>query len=187
MVKVFLHGKLGKKYGFEHKYKIRTAKEALKALSGNYSGFKSDILRKTQKHVFYKIVDKFGNVCKDIEDYSKTCENEVHIVPSVAGGFLDILLGFILYTAGSGMTGFFAKILTNIGISMMLQGVQNLLMGDQDMDQKQSGPIDTQSFIFNNPDNNVTQGFGIPIIYGEMRVGSNVVSTNIQSIDLSKG
>jgi predicted phage tail protein len=44
--------------------------------------------------------------------------------------------------------------------------------------------IDTSSYIFTNLQNNAIQGFPIPLVYGEMRVGSNIIATNVVSEDL---
>ena len=52
--------------------------------------------------------------------------------------------------------------------------------------QTMESPLDTNSYIFGNTNNNVTQGFSIPVLYGQLRIGSNVISTNAQSIDISQ-
>jgi predicted phage tail protein len=44
--------------------------------------------------------------------------------------------------------------------------------------------IDTSSYIFSNLDNNLVQGFPIPLMYGELRVGSNIIGTSVVSEDL---
>jgi predicted phage tail protein len=46
--------------------------------------------------------------------------------------------------------------------------------------------IDTSSYIFSSLQNTATQGFPIPLVYGELRVGSNIVSTNVVSEDMSR-
>jgi len=190
MVKVFLHGALGKKFGFEHKYNIRTKKQAIKALMGNHSEFRSEVLSKTQMGIFYRLVDKRGKVSEACHaDYNKECLEEVHIVPSIIGSGLSdfgkIVVGTLLFMTGGAIGGFVGKIITNIGISFIIQGIQGLLMPDP-TPQTMESPLDTNSYIFGNTNNNVTQGFSIPVLYGQLRVGSNVISTNAQSIDISQ-
>ena len=192
MVKVFLHGELGRKFGFEHKYKIRTKKQAIKALMGNHSKFRSEVLSKTQMGIFYRLVDKRGKVSEACHaDYNKECLEEVHIVPSIIGSgkfgnFLkNVAIGTLLYFTGGAIGGLVGKIITNIGISFIIQGIQTLLMPDP-TPQTMESPLDTNSYIFGNTNNNVTQGFSIPVLYGQLRIGSNVISTNAQSIDISQ-
>ena len=50
--------------------------------------------------------------------------------------------------------------------------------------QKTESRIDTSSYIFSNRANNAVQGFPVPLVYGEIRVGSNIISTNIVSEDM---
>ena len=189
MVKVFLHGALGRKFGFEHKYKIRTKKQAIKALMGNHSGFRSEILSKSQSGMFYRLVDKRGVSEESNSDYNQECLEEVHIVPSIIGSGLSdwvkIALGVTLFFVGGFIGGTVGKIVSNIGISYIIQGIQGMLMPDP-TPQTMESPIDTQSFIFGNNNNHVTQGFSIPVVYGQIRMGSSVIASNAHSLDISK-
>jgi len=197
MVKVFLHGELGRKFGFEHKYNIRTKKQAVKALMGNHSKFRSEILSKTQKGMFYRLVDKRGHVCESETDYEKDSLQEVHLVPSIMGSglgdfFEALVIGTLLimtggFVGGLGFSGagLLGQALTNIGISIIIGGIQSLLISDPSP-QTMESPLETNSFIFTNSDNNAVQGFSVPILYGQLRMGSNTISSNADSVDLSR-
>lgn len=198
MVKVFLHGELGRKFGFEHKYNIRTKKQAVRALMGNYSKFRSEILSKTQKGLFYRLVDKRGHVCESETDYEKDSLQEVHLVPSIVGSydlgdfFGDLFLGTLLIMTGGAIggmgfagAGVVGDILFNIGVSIIIGGIQQLLISDPSPQTVES-PLETNSYIFQNADNNAVQGFSIPILYGQLRMGSNVITSNTHSVDISK-
>ena len=120
-----LHGKLGKKYGNRHSFKVRNSKEAVEALSANFSGFKQDLVRLTQKGIYYKSIVSGGKTCKHISDYYEKCE-EIDIIPSVIGGGVA---GLILAGAGAVGIGMAAEIsfLVYIGIGLILQGIMMLL------------------------------------------------------------
>ena len=189
MVKVFLHGELGEQYGHEHQFKIRTKKEAIKALCGNFAGLKSKILSKAQNGLFYRIVDNDGEICSDVIDYNKKCPKEIHILPSVIGsGPVGLIIagGGLAYAGTAGFLAgtFLGELAFNIGVSLVLQGIQMLLTPDSDTSTKES-PVETQSFLFSNTANAALQGFAIPILYGQMRIGTNVISTNLNSVDIS--
>jgi|LULJ01.1.fsa_nt_gb predicted phage tail protein len=178
-----LHGRLGKKYGNRHSFKVRNSKDAIEALNANFPGFKQQILSLTQKGIYYKAVKDKEATCKNISDYYEKCE-EIDIVPSVIGsGVGGLIVGGGLITA----IGTFAEIsyLVYIGIAMILQGVM-LLLFPFEFEGTQEAPLETVSYIFSNTDNNAVQGFRIPIIYGQTRVGSNVISTNIDAFDITK-
>ena len=181
---VNLHGRLGIKYGRKHKFKVRNAKEAIEALGANYSGFKQEIVSLTQKGIFYKAIKNNISPCKDAADYYEKCE-EIDIVPSImgAGGGL-ILAG--LAAVGIGATFPALSFLVYIGIALILQGIA-LLLFPFEFDGEQEGRLETQSYIFNNTDNNAIQGFRVPLIYGQVRVGASVISTNIDAFDISQG
>ena len=101
-----LHGRLGKKYGNRHSFKVRNSKDAIEALNANFPGFKQQILSLTQKGIYYKAVKDKEATCKNISDYYEKCE-EIDIVPSVIGsGVGGLIVGGGLITA----IGTFAEI-----------------------------------------------------------------------------
>ena len=65
------------------------------------------------------------------------------------------------------------------GLTLAMQGAIKGLMDDSEPPDVADKPsIDsTNSFIFENPQNNVIQGVVVPVGYGRLRVGSNVISS----------
>ena len=181
---VNLHGKLGKKYGNRHSFRVRNSKEAVEALSANFNGFKQDLLRLTQKGIYYKSIMSGGKTCKNIADYYEKCE-EIDIMPSIIGSGVG---GLIAAGAIVGGIGVAAEIsfLVYIGIGLILQGIMMLLFPFE-FDGTQTAQLESESYIFNNTDNNAIQGFRVPIIYGQIRIGTSVISTNIEAFDISRG
>ena len=75
----------------------------------------------------------------------------------------------------------------NIAISFIIQGISAILFPPPEpVVQQMESQIDTSSYIFSSLQNTATQGFPIPLVYGELRVGSNIVSTNVVSEDMSR-
>jgi len=178
-----LHGKLGRKYGKKHNFKVRNSKDAMEALSANFPGFRQQIVSLTQKGIFYKAIKDKEATCKNISDYYEKCE-EIDIVPSVMGSGPAGLIGVggILTSIGQ-IQGI--KYLVYIGVGLILQGIMMILFPFE-FDGTQEGTLETNSYIFSNTDNNAVQGFRIPIIYGQIRIGSSVISTNIDAFDITK-
>ena len=80
-----------------------------------------------------------------------------------------------------------------LGVALVMQGIINVLQDDPEHPDNTDDPQPgTESFIFDNPENTVMQGVVVPVGYGRLRVGSNVVSTallntrlvNFNSIDI---
>jgi predicted phage tail protein len=70
-----------------------------------------------------------------------------------------------------------------IGIGLAVTGTTGLLTPKANLtglDYQDRGPSDERnSFLFNGPVNNGTQGVPVPLVYGRMRVGSVVVSNGL--------
>ena len=193
MTKVFLHGKLGRKFGKEHKFKLRNKKEVISALCGTKKGFKQYLVKITRNGLFYKLVDTDG-VCLELKDYDKKPPEEIHIVPTVLGSgplaaFLSAvgtgIIQAMTTVIGESITNLIVETLINIGVSILIQGLMNMLFGDETEGQIE-GPIDTNSYLFNNHANTAVQGFGVPLVYGEVRCGSFTISTNMKNVDISR-
>ena len=197
MTKVYLHGAVGRKFGKSHKFKVRSKKEVFNALCGTNKGFKQYIVKNTQKGLFYKLVDVNG-VCLNLSDYNKKAPEEIHLVPTIIGSgplgalfaglasFGQAVAGAAAAFSSTGFGSMIVESLINMGISILIQGILNLLFGDQGQGQEMTGPLNTQSYLFNNHVNTAVQGFGIPIVYGELRIGSYTISTNMRNVDLSQ-
>lgn len=70
-----------------------------------------------------------------------------------------------------------------MGMSLALGGVAQLLAPKVKAESKEAVE-NKPSYIFNGAVNTVAQGNPVPILYGRMRVGSQVVSAGITSNDI---
>ncbi|EFN8049557.1 tail assembly protein [Escherichia coli] len=128
----------------------------------------------------------------------------IHIVPRVAGaksgGVFQIVLGAAaiagsFFTAGATLaawgaaigTGGMTGILFSLGASMVLGGVAQMLAPKARTPRTQTTDNGKQNTYFSSLDNMVAQGNVLPVLYGEMRVGSRVVSQEISTADEGDG
>lgn len=201
MTNVTIHGKLGKIYGKNHKFKIRKMSEIIPAINANSPGFKHKILGDFKSGYHYYFVDPKNPDKKydrpEVFLNAKPPE-EIHIVPAILGaGPVGLIVGGIglgafsttvsTITLASGTKIALGDILMNIAISFIIQGISAILFPPPEpVVQQMESQIDTSSYIFSSLQNTATQGFPIPLVYGELRVGSNIVSTNVVSEDMSR-
>ena len=82
-----------------------------------------------------------------------------------------------------GMTG----ILFSLGASMVLGGVAQMLAPKARTPRTQTTDNGKQNTYFSSLDNMVAQGNVLPVLYGEMRVGSRVASQEISTADEGDG
>ena len=182
-----LHGKLGQKYGKVHKFKVRNAKEAVDALCANFEGFKRDLKIMPQRGIIYKAITEKNNVCKEMCDYYERSE-VIDIVPSIFGSAVGTLLVSAVFgqSFAASVGGLILGAVINIGIAILVNAVIALLFAVEPLSEiSQAADAQTESYLFNNNDNNAIQGFRVPLIYGQIRVGSSIISTNAKALDVS--
>ena len=120
----------------------------------------------------------------------------IHIVPRLAGaksgGVFQAVLGAAVMAVAIWMpgVGIMATALSGMyaaGASMILGGVAQMLAPKARTPTAASTDNGKQNTYFSSLDNMVAQGNVLPVLYGEMRVGSRVVSQEISTADEGDG
>lgn len=193
MTRIFIHGKLGKAFGECHQVKIEKKIDAVKAIDANRRGFKKTILAAFKSGVNYDLIDPKNPEKKftTIDDYlNEPAPEELHIIPEVGGSGPLIPVFLFLGKAATAVGTFLGSgsFLANLAVGIILQGIQMLLFPAPKgpAAQKPESKVDQSSYLFSSLDNNSVQGFAIPLVYGELRVGSNVISVNIFNEDIGQ-
>jgi predicted phage tail protein len=191
MLTILLYGKLGKKFGKVHKYNVSSVAEAIRALCATIKGFKEDLNIGS-----YKVLD--GSLTSYNEkqlDSPISNRNTLRIVPVIegaggGGGIFNIVLGAILIYVSMGgassllvgwgaSTGAAAGVMS-FGISMVLGGVSSLLFSPDPVQQSSYESVENApSFAFNGAINTTQQGNPVPVCYGKLIVGSQVISAGL--------
>jgi len=73
-----------------------------------------------------------------------------------------------------------------LGIALTLGGISQLVLGTPSADSTDR-PENKPSYLFNGPVNTVSQGNPVPVCFGMMLVGSQVISAGIRTVDLLSG
>lgn len=107
-------------------------------------------------------------------------ENAHHSHPSGTGRH-DIAAR-ICRLGAAAITGMYGA-----GASMVLGGVAQMLAPKARTPRTQTTDNGKQNTYFSSLDNMVAQGNVMPVLYGEMRVGSRVVSQEISTADEGDG
>ena len=192
MKTIMLYGPIGAKFGRVHRYNVSSPVEAIKALSATIDGFKQSFIDGGH----YKILIG-GKSSVNLEEsvYPVSEMETIRIIPVVAGagGLGKAILGVALVVASGGLalgvTGAFglsaaataitAGVISNIGMSLVIGGVSQMLFSPQASSGPQERPENKPSFMFNGAVNTVKQGNPAAICYGTMMVGSQVISAGL--------
>ena len=121
-------------------------------------------------------------------------DDAIRIAPVLAGaksgGLFQTILGAVLLAAATLTRAEWPRhsrpapvsAVAAMGASMMLNGVAQMLSPQQRMLSVGDGPT-TALYNFNGPVNTTAQGNPVPLLYGEMFVGSATISAGIYSED----
>jgi predicted phage tail protein len=146
-----------------------TMREAIEGLSTNFYGFRSYFLNKIINGVNYCFVDVNGNEIESFCIDMPLTENEYDILPSVRGSSGNF---------GIGATLFGSNLLLGFGMQFLSDA-----LGPEEDEVPEYEVISTNSHIYSKNENRAGQGTPIPVIYGQLRVGSQIISSSIHNYD----
>ena len=200
MKKIKLYGALGKRFGKEHLLDVASIGEAIRALCILHKGFKDYLVSK--KHIGYEVVDGKQSIPHTQNEYNRITSQaeDIKIIPRVVGassgariavGVVLVALSFMLGPGGVvgaqsafAMTAGQASMTMMMGASMILGGIIELLTKTSSGTTIGSDSEDSSSYIFSGPCNSTRQGNPVFVGYGEMIVGSQVVSATMTTKDI---
>lgn len=204
MAKLFLHGRLGKKFGKEFNLKVPTGQKVLQVMFANFPKLENALRKGYFK---FDICGKLVTGSTEEEASGEVMRaligpvgesDEIHITPAIQGagsngGIFMVVAGVVavaaafftggasiaLWSAGTAALAASGAAMVVGGIAMMLTKMPaaTLPKASTSKSEKSSG--------FSNLDNMAGQGQALALIYGENLVGSSVVSQQIQT--LTKG
>ncbi|QLG94960.1 tail assembly protein [Pseudomonas yamanorum] len=200
---VRLYGTLGASFGRVHRLAVSNASEAIHALCILVPGFERFLMESKDKGVTYSIFLGRENIGQD-RLKAPSGASDIRIAPVLMGskraGSMQTIIGVALIVAASYFSGGLAAaggntaliggtstagwtFAANMGISMAMGGVMQLMSpqakGLGTMDRPENRP----SYSFNGPVNTSIQGSPVGLLYGQLTVGSAVISAGIHAQD----
>lgn len=190
---ILLYGQLGQQFGRVHRYEVQSPAEAVRALCATVKGFKQYVIDNGS----YRVLLAGKESIDEKNIYHPVSEKEsIRIVPVIAGssGFGRVLAGAALiglslaFPAASATFTFgtfsssisLASLAMSVGTSLVLSGVAQMLFSPQTSNQSEAErPENRPSFFFNGAVNTTRQGNAVPVCYGSMIVGSQVISQGL--------
>ena len=172
---VKLYGALGEKFGKEFHFDIESPAEAIAALKATVPGFTEHLTKFSEPgyHVF------IGDQDLSKDDMLLRTDKVIKIVPAVAGGggVFKIILGIVLIIVGF----FCGGCTTSFGVSLLISGIAQILFAPpkpKAPGQRESS-ANQPSYSFDGPVNTSQQGNPVPVGYGKLLVGGQVVAAGL--------
>lgn len=163
MTKISLHGLLAKQIGEEFNFsRINSVFDVVCFLELKNPGFRSLISQQAQKGFDYEFIINGHKLKK--EELNKTVIFEtVDIVPCVSG---------------KDPVSFTIALVVNL----MMAGITYLMTPTENIESQDiTASVKSQSFYFANTLNKAEQGRAVPVGYGRLRVGSEIISANVST------
>lgn len=180
-----LYGKLGTRFGRVHRLAIASTAEAVRALCVLLPGFERELMTSRERGISYACFLGKTNIGKDQLQLSGGTE-DIRIAPVMAGakqGVLQTIIGAVLIVVGAFTSYAGGSTLIQIGVSMMIGGVLQMLSPQPNNISAADSPDNGANYNFNGPVNTTAQGNPVPVLYGRMIVGSAVISAGILAQD----
>ncbi len=172
MTQVYIHGILAREYGDNFKLSIPNPKDVLEAIDCNRSGFIQRLVELQKQGFCYDIIINKERVTQ--EEHISRIKNPktIDLVPAIAGSGPAFFLPLV---GGSKLLATIASALFFAAVSYALTPKPEIEALEIDADGSKS------SLIFSNTVNVASQGSPVPIGYGRLKVGSQVIQATIKS------
>jgi len=171
---VKLYGDLADFVGWkEQKAEVRNTREVMKFLLCNHPKLETYMLDK-----YYRI--DMGGYDATEDDLLNPIDKEIKIIPVVEGaGLFDFIGDAFKFVAGAALV-FFTPFKT-LGAGLLLSGVNDLLTPEPKPMSSLEPEDATVNFAFSGVTNVSRAGVALPLVYGEIFVGSINVSNGIDT------
>ena len=204
MKTIRLYGELGKKFGTKFELDVANPAEAVRALCVVVNGFRDYMIVNAQASFRVSV----GKQVIGADELSQPNAGVIKLVPVVAGsgGLGKIVLGAALIYFSAGLTsgamwaagaagtsvgttlaigGMVSSVASSIGWSLVLGGVSSMLFSPPKPSSGGMEKADNKpSYAFDGAVNTIGQGNCVPVCYGELIVGSQVISAGLSAQDI---
>ena len=203
IVTVRFYGKLGATFGRVHKVAVNNCSEAVTFLSAIIPGLEKYLLESESRGVKYAAFYGKQNI-SEAQLLDNHNGEDIRIAPVPRGGkspvFTFVLGAVLFFTAPylapmigntAAFLGFDAinvmlaakTAIVGFGASLMVSSAVQIISPQQKGLATRDGPDNGSSYNTNGPVNTTAQGNCVPVLYGEMWVGSATISASMTSED----
>ena len=188
---VLLSGSLARLFGREHRVTTSGGFRDVMGYFKQFQGFERYMLQSADKGLRFAVFNGKRNMAED--DIQKPLGKDViRIAPVLTGskraGGLHTIVGAVLIAVAyfnpfGYLTGPAASMMMMAGASMAMGGVMQMLSPPPKGLGAQDSPNNRPSYSFNGPVNTNAQGNPVSLLYGQLMVGSAVISAGIYAQD----
>jgi predicted phage tail protein len=172
---------------------VNSTSEAVRALSIMLPGFERFLMESKDRGLTFSVFMGKENIGHE-RLKSPVGSDDIRIAPIVIGskragslqtimGAALIVVGLIITNGTFGAGAPFGSSVIMMGASMMMGGVIQMLSPQAKGLGAQDSPSNRASYSFNGPVNTSAQGNPVGLLYGQLIIGSSVISAGIYAQD----
>lgn len=172
MTLVKIHGILAREYGNSFKFDLPNPKNVLEAIDCNKTGFIKRLVQLQKQGFCYDIIINKKRVTQEEHISGVRNPETIDLVPAIAGSGPAVFLPLVGGNA----------LLANIASALFFAVVSYALTPKPEVEALEiEADAAKSSLIFSNTVNVASQGSPVPIGYGRLKVGSQVIQATIKS------
>jgi len=170
---------------------VETPQEAIRALCVVLPGFERFLNNSKKRGITYAVFSGKRNIGKDELEIDRG-DDDIRIAPVIIGskrsGILQTILGAVLVVVGAvvgvmtswtGVGGVIGSAMVSAGIGLMAGGVIQMLSPQTPGLSSKQDADNQASYAFGSPTNTAAQGYPVPLLYGQRRIGGAIISAGI--------
>ncbi|WP_047284139.1 tail assembly protein [Pseudomonas protegens] len=191
MQTVLLSGSLARMFGREHQVAITGGFKEVMGYFRQFPGFERYMVQSADNGLRFAVFNGRRNL-SETDIHQPLGKEVIRIAPVLSGskraGGLQTILGAVLmavayYNPFGFLTGPAASFLMMTGVSMAMGGVMQMLAPLPKGLAAQDSPESRASYSFNGPVNTSAQGNPVGLLYGQLTIGSAMISSGIYAED----
>lgn len=170
MTEIHIHGIAGHKFGRFHKFvNINKATDCIKAIDANREGFMQYLISSGQKNQHYELVVDEEPLTSLNEAIEKRKIKRIDVVPVIKGQ-VNFVIQFVI----------------QVLIQVVIAGIQYLMTPiPEEEPVAAKARLAPASYMFASRENVTAQYTPVPLGYGALRIGTKIIQSVIEPIDLS--
>jgi len=180
MTVVNIHGILAREYGGSFTLSLPNPKDVLEAIDCNKQGFLQRLVELQREGLCYDIIINKTRITHGPDMDHMLNPDTIDLVPAISGSgpAMGPIIGMIFTTLSPAAVTFWASIANSI----LFAAISYALTPKPENEALEiTAKASKSSLIFSNTANVASQGSPVPIGYGRLRVGSQVIQATIKS------